>query len=571
MISLTHWLEENEKNIRLSIVGYVEIAIFAQIPPGPLAFLYRLSVWSEFCFLISRMENGAVHITTPAAFSRAQSANGATWDELRAVAAGVQQAKILIIDDEEPNVRLLERLLQRVGFVHLAKTMDSRESVALFQKFQPDLVLLDLHMPHLDGFGVMAQIEELRETDEYLPIIVLTADVTANTRRRALTAGAADFLTKPFDRLEVVLRVRNVLQSRMSHLEIRRQNGTLEENVRRRTIDLESALDELEAIQQQVIQQERLAALGTMASGIAHDFNNALSVIMGFGEILLRESAEGLSAADAAGSLRTILTAADDASKIVHRLREFYRPSGADEPQVPLCLNLLAEQALTLTKPRWQTLPLAAGRKIDVVQETRAQSEIAGNPAELREVLTNLIFNAVDAMPEGGVITIKTWSGAEGVTLQVKDTGTGMSEEVRRRCLEPFFTTKGERGTGLGLAMVYGIIERHKGTIELESAPGEGTSFTFRFPAYVGSADVQVSEHRRFEQPLRILVAEDQPILCELFTECLTADCHLVETALDGKTALEKFQNGVFDLVITDHSMPGMSGLQLAAAIKASA
>jgi CheY-like chemotaxis protein len=290
---------------------------------------------------------------------------------------------------------------------------------------------------------------------------------------------------------------------------------------------------------------------------------------MGFGEILLRDSAGGLSEADAAAPLRTILTAADDASKIVHRLREFYRPSGADEPQVPLCLNLLTEQALNLTKPRWQTLPLAAGRKIDIVQDTQALSEIAGNPAELREVLTNLIFNAVDAMPEGGVLTVKTWSGVDGVTLQVKDTGAGMSEEVRRRCLEPFFTTKGERGTGLGLAMVYGIIERHKGTIDLESAPGIGTTFTFRFPAYAGPPGVEVTEHRRFEQLLRILIAEDQPILCELFTECLTADCHHVETALDGKAALEKFRNGAFDLVITDHSMPEMSGVQLAAEIKA--
>ena len=479
-----------------------------------------------------------------------------------------EDAKILIVDDERPNLILLEQLLRRSGFKDLAVTGDSRKAIPLFQEFKPDLILLDLHMPYLDGFAVMEQLLPFIGSEEYLPIVILTADVTMDTKRRALTAGATDFLTKPFDRFEVVLRIRNVLQTRLTHLKVQEQNATLEENVRSRTIALEKALAELKGVQQQVIQQERLAALGTMAGGIAHDFNNALSIIMGYGECLLRDADHGLKKEDAVGPLQTILTAADDASRIVHRLREFYRPDGESEPHVPLNLNTLVEQALTLTKPRWLTQPQASGRAIQMALELSEIGEIAGNAAEIREVLMNLIFNAVDAMPTGGTITISTLAEADSVVLKIRDSGTGMSEEVRQRCLEPFFTTKGKRGTGLGLAMVYGIVERHGGRIDLDSEIGVGTTFTFRFPVHAGTAEHIAPEQRKFEQLLHILVVEDQPILCDLLTDGLVADCHTVESALNGKQALEKFRNGRFDLVITDQSMPEMTGTELAAEIK---
>ena len=481
----------------------------------------------------------------------------------------IHACKILIIDDEAPNVRLLERILARAGFENFISTTDSREAAALFADFQPDLVLTDWLMPGVDGCAVIGQLRALTATDEYLPIVVLTADITPPAKLRALIAGATDFLTKPFDQSEVLLRIQNMLHARLSHLIIQRQNATLEESVRHRTIELERALTELRSTQKQVIQQERLAALGTMAGGIAHDFNNALSIIMGFGEILLCDLEHGLTEANATLPLTTILTAAKDAAKIVHRLREFHRPDETGQPRLPVDLNPIVAQAISLTKPRWQTEATAGGRTITINAEPGDIPCIAGDVAELREVLTNLIFNAVDALPEGGAITLLTRTEGEVVVLEVSDTGTGMSEEVCQRCLEPFFTTKGKRGTGLGLSMVCGIIQRHRGTIAIKSEPGKGTTFTLRLPAAgapcATTPDISPSPRR----PLRVLVVDDQPILCHLMCQHLQEDFHTVEIAHSGSEAFEKFRAAHFDLVITDHVMAGMTGGQLAVTMKA--
>ena len=330
-----------------------------------------------------------------------------------------------------PPLRLRRRL--RANFI---STTDSREVAALFTAFPPDLVLTDWLMPAVDGCAVIGQLRALTATDDYLPIIVLTADITPPARQRALTASATDFLTKPFDQIEVLLRIRNPLTARLSHLTIQAQNATIEDSVRQRTIELERVPADLQRSQKQVIQQERLAALGTMAGGIAHDFNNALSVIMGFGELLLRDAEHGLTKEDALLPITTILTAAEDAAKIVHRRREFYRPDETEDQRLPVNLNQLIAQAISLTQPRWQTEATAGGRKITIAIVPGEIPCIAGDAAELREVLINLIFNAVDALPQGGIITLRTHAEGAAVVLEISDPGSGMSEDVRLRCRE---------------------------------------------------------------------------------------------------------------------------------------
>ena len=197
-----------------------------------------------------------------------------------------KKARVLIIDDEASNVRLLERILDLAKVGHVCSTTDSREALKLFINEQPDIVLLDLHMPHVDGFTIMAQIQSSVSDGEYLPVLVLTADITPETRHRALTLGAQDFLTKPFDHSEVLMRMRNLLENRFLHSELRLQNTSLETLVSRRTSELEQTLGRLKATQQQLVKQERLRALGMMASGIAHDFNNALMLVLGYAELL---------------------------------------------------------------------------------------------------------------------------------------------------------------------------------------------------------------------------------------------------------------------------------------------
>ncbi|MFQ5897234.1 MAG: ATP-binding protein [Candidatus Methylomirabilia bacterium] len=332
---------------------------------------------------------------------------------------------------------------------------------------------------------------------------------------------------------------------------------------------LEAALVELESTQQQIIQQERLRALGQMASGIAHDFNNALSPILGFSELLLIDPEHLDNKEKVTEYLRIMNTASRDAANVVSRLREFYRPREENEILRPVDLSQLAEQSIQLTQPRWKDQALAGGITIRIETDLQKVPPVAGNEADLREVLTNLIFNAVDAIPESGTITLRARPDGEHAVLEVSDTGTGMTEEVRQRCLEPFFSTKENRGTGLGLSMVYGIIQRHQGTIDIESEPGKGTTFIIRLPVQTEQvAGDAKPEARAPSRRLRVLVVDDEPLVCRVMTDYLTSDGHTVETATNGREALEKFRAGQFDLVVTDQGMPEMSGDRLAAAIK---
>ena len=353
--------------------------------------------------------------------------------------------------------------------------------------------------------------------------------------------------------------------------------------MRERTGELQETLTRLRDAQGQIIRHERLSALGSMTAGIAHDFNNVLSLILGYSEMLRRSLHRPGGAVAADSLLSTVINAAQDAAKMFGRLREFYRPADKGQPRKLVDLNGLVEQAAALTRPRWHGQALGQGVTIDVRTSLgEGLPPLLADAAELREMLTNLIFNAVDAMPQGGTITLRTrreppaaGSPGEGsVVLEVADTGTGMDEETRRRCLEPFFTTKGKQGSGLGLAMVYGTMQRHGGSIDLRSTPDEGTTFVFSFPLGVEPEPAAVPEDGGPQHPLRILAVDDQEVLCEILVEHLAEDWHTVETALDGREALEKFRARAgrgepFDLVITDKAMPYLSGERLAAEVKA--
>jgi PAS domain S-box-containing protein len=342
-----------------------------------------------------------------------------------------------------------------------------------------------------------------------------------------------------------------------------------EEELRRARADLERSLSELRATQQKVVQTERLRAVGEMVTGIAHDFNNTLSLIVGYGEMLQRKCRQPSQGQECAEYAQIIVTAALGAAEIVHRLREFHRPTEPDERHPGVSLNQMIEQAVIFTRPRWEAESRGRGMPVEVTTDLGKVPTVAGNGAELREMLTNLIFNALDAMPQGGTILLSTRAVGERVELTVKDTGTGMTEEVRRRCLEPFFTTRAPKGAGLGLAMVYGVVERHEGALEVQSALGRGTKFVISFPA--GPQGVGVVEQPAPAvpaRPLRILVVDDQAVQSELLAHALERDWHTVSVAANGREALELFERREFDLVITDKAMPEMNGDQLAVAVK---
>ncbi|MDP9291482.1 MAG: response regulator, partial [Verrucomicrobiota bacterium] len=445
---------------------------------------------------------------------------------------------------------------------------DPRETLAVVEEFQPDLIMLDMNMPHLSGADVLEQLKQVIPKEDFLPVLVLTADTSAPTKRKALQAGASEFLGKPFDSSELFLRLNNLLARRSLHRQLQSQKHGLEQKVSERTGELERALADLKSAQNQVVQQERLHAFAEMAGGVAHDFNNALMPILGYSELLLN-SPHGLDNKDQVRQyLKIISTAGNDAAQVVSRLRNFYRPRENDDLFSLVDLNDLVEQAVALTQPKWRDQALAQGRTISVETDLAKIPKISGNPGELREALMNLLFNAVDAMPRGGTITLYTATAENGVVLELRDTGIGMDETVRAKCLEPFFTTKGEQGTGLGLSMVFGIIRRHEGTIDIQSEPGKGTTFHILIPVGGASSAVVPIEAVGVERPLRILVVDDEPRTREVVTRYLDADGHDVVAAGSGMQALDLVAGHRFDLLVTDQAMPGMTGEQFALQIE---
>jgi signal transduction histidine kinase/ActR/RegA family two-component response regulator len=342
---------------------------------------------------------------------------------------------------------------------------------------------------------------------------------------------------------------------------------------------LQRAYDDLRQTQQAVMQQERLRALGQMASGIAHDINNAISPVSLYVESLLeREPNLSRRARDA---LENIARATDDVAATVARMREFYRQR---EPQLKLArlsLNELAKQVAELTRARWSDMPQQRGIVIRLTADlTPELPDVTGVESEIREALINLVFNAVDAMPEGGDLTLRTRAAPDSAgtlraQIEVVDTGLGMDEETRRRCLEPFFTTKGERGTGLGLAMVYGAAQRHGADIDIRSEVGSGTTVAMRFPPPGAAATIgaEGGEPALRGQRLRILLVDDDPLLLRTLREMLEADGHVVVAANAGQAGIDAFRASCdgedpFTIVLTDLGMPYVDGRQVAGAVK---
>jgi PAS domain S-box-containing protein len=350
--------------------------------------------------------------------------------------------------------------------------------------------------------------------------------------------------------------------------------------------DQQRAYAALERAQEELIRAEKLRGLGQMAAGIAHDLNNMLATVLGQAELLRMyphspEIEEGL---------QVLQMAANDGAQVVRRLQDFARQRGGG-PLGPCDLSCLVPEALEITRPRWREEPRRKGIVIETDVDLVGLPLIQGNAAEIREVLTNLIFNAVDAMPSGGRLrfTGEAVDGSDAgrpgelagdsasrgsqppwVELAVSDTGIGMTEDVRRHAFDPFFTTKGLHGTGLGLSVAYGIMERHGGQIDVTSAPGQGTTFRLRFRS--ATTDTMQSTRRPTPAPVacrRILVVDDDASVRRTLAALLRASGHEVVEAEGGAAALDCLGTTSVDLVLTDLGMPDVTGWDVARAAKA--
>ena len=331
-----------------------------------------------------------------------------------------------------------------------------------------------------------------------------------------------------------------------------------------------SDITERKKMEEALIQSEKLKSLGILTAGISHEFNNLLAVILGSAELLDagfeddQELKKGLSA---------IIKASDDGAKIVKGLLSYVKSQGKDISEfIFFDIRPLLIEAINFTTLRWKNMAQAKGIDYKIDREgMREIPEVLCNTTELREVFTNIINNALDAMPDGGRLSFSTSSNEDTVFICISDTGIGMSEDVKKNIFDPFFTTRRPLGTGLGLSISYGIITRHGGKIEVESEDGKGTTFNLSLPIRKDVVQKVVPpepDRRAVVRKLRILVVDDNEDVCEIMYGVLARGGHDVKTVDDGVEAIALAGKEEYDLVLCDLLMPKIHGYEVIKAIK---
>jgi len=327
---------------------------------------------------------------------------------------------------------------------------------------------------------------------------------------------------------------------------------------------LVSDVSALRDLQERLVRGEKLRALGELAAGVAHDFNNNLGIILGRTQLLMSRTQDPALVS----GLNVIRQAAMDGGEAVRRIQQFSRVR-EDRVHEPLDLTAITEEVVEITRGKWKNEAERRGVKVEVRIEAIDAPSILGSRAEIREAMTNLIFNAVDALPRGGRIEIRCRAEDGQAVIEVADDGIGMADEVRSRMFEPFFTTKGLSGTGLGLSMVYGIVSRHQGTIEVETAVDRGTVVRMRFPATDQFERPAAAHPEPSRITARVLVVDDELELLHVLEEALSAAGHIVTAASSGVEGIARFREGAFDVVLTDLGMADVSGWEVAQAVRA--
>ena len=354
------------------------------------------------------------------------------------------------------------------------------------------------------------------------------------------------------------------LNTLMTHIAYAVDNARLLQEARLSTNRLRSAMEDLRTTQTRVVEGETLRAMGQMASGMAHHVNNLLAIISGRTQLLLARK----PSPETQRPLEIIQRATFDAAEVVRRVLGFasMHPAAA---KAPVDVNEIVREVVELTRPRWRDEAQRRSLTIDVSTELGQIARVAGEAPALREVVMNLLFNAIDALPDGGHIVVRTWSADAWVFCAVADDGVGMDDEIRRRALEAFFTTKGPQATGLGLSVAHSIVQRHGGELSVRPNEGKGTVITLRLPQVAPEAVVAESAPSSAGRALRILVIDDEQPVRDALADSLAEDGHTVIAAASGPEGLARLADGVkVDVVMTDLGMPEMTGWDVARAVR---
>ena len=458
---------------------------------------------------------------------------------------------ILVLENDERLSRPTQKNLTRSGF-HTALVSNGAEAITWIANNPVTLLLMNYRLPDM---SVKKFLHTLTDRNLSVPFITMIEQGDEKAAIEMMKLGTRDFLVKDSALLDILPLIVN---RTMEQLAIERRLHEAEE-----------------ALKRSVERYHNLIKFANVG-GVTHNFNNVLAAILGRVQLAkaIMKSPQGekerrKAIVELNKSMELVEKAALDGAEMVRRIQEFSRRRNDDKYFAEVDLNKVIGDALEFTKVRWKNQAEAKGIKIKIKKDLSPLVSIAGNNSDLREAFINIINNAIDAMPHGGNIIIQTFQEDSQFIAQVKDTGVGIPEVIWDTIFDPFFTTKGVESTGLGLSVSYGIITRHRGTIMVDSTEGQGTTFSIRLPI----SENIIKENKpqpisRTQRKARILVIEDEKEVRELLYDILTGGSHEVETAPNGREGMKIFKKGMFDLVFTDLGMPGMTGLQVAEAIK---
>jgi len=483
----------------------------------------------------------------------------------------LKNAKILIVDDQPLNVEILQELLEIEGYQDVVSTNDSREVFDLYKSYQPDLILLDLSMPHFTGYEVMEQLKTIVSADTFLPIIVLTADATNEAKLKSLRFGASDFLTKPFDLVEVGLRIKNILFASYFHQQLQNQNEILEVKVKERTLELENKNVELQIAKEKAEESVRLKT--AFLNNVSHEIRTPLNGILGFGQLL---SNEHLLPQERAKYLSML----DESSvRLINTVTSFLDVSQLQSnTQIVFKLNVIPEDVIEEIVGVFKERNKKKGLNIKYQTPINTYDiELNTDKDLLYKIMYHLVDNAVKFTNEGN-INIGFVKDGSDLLFFVNDSGIGISDANKALIFDEFTqgdssSNRGYEGSGLGLSVAKGFVDLLGGKIWVESELGKGSTFYFSLPIGIKNTEdnltIETKPANQTNGINTVLVAEDDLINFFILNQMLKHDHLILLHALNGQEAVEMCKkNESIQLVLMDLKMPIMDGFEATQEIK---